>query len=131
MGAELVGRGWRWIIDFRVEEKRIRRRLPIHDKTLEAVAQARAKEIYAETWRSVDRASPKRNFPTFEEASELYIEAGGEARFLPRIVAHFGKKTRCSEIDEIAIARAARALYPPLPSPRQSGGNSECPSKRF
>ncbi|MFD1509475.1 hypothetical protein [Lacimonas salitolerans] len=101
-----------WIIDFRVEEKRIRPRLPIHDKSLEAVAQTRAKEIYAETWRSVDVAAPKRKIPTFEEASELYIEGGGEARFLPRIVGHFGKNTRCNEIDEIVIARAARALYP-------------------
>lgn len=101
-----------WIIDFRVEEKRIRRRLPIHEKSLETVARARAKEIYATTWRSIDASAPTQKVPTFKEASELYIEAGGEDRFLPRIVAHFGKKTRCDEIDEIVIARAARALYP-------------------
>ena len=101
-----------WIIDFRVDGKRIRRRLPIHDRTLEAVALARAKEVYAELWRSATAKEQPQKVPTFQEASELYVESGGEARFLPRIVAHFGKKTRCNEIDEIGIARAARVLYP-------------------
>lgn len=101
-----------WIIDFWVDGKRIRRRLPIHDKELEPVAEKRAKEIYAEAWRTSGETATNQKIPTFREASSLYIEAGGEARFLPRIVAHFGKNTQCDEINEIAIARAARALYP-------------------
>lgn len=101
-----------WTIDFSVDGKRIRRRLPIHDKSLEEVAQARAREIYAAAWRSTAAQEQAPKIPTFAEAADLYIQSGGEARFLSRIVGHFGKKIRCNEIDEIAIARAARVLYP-------------------
>jgi integrase len=101
-----------WTVDFNVNGKRIRRRLPIHAQSLEDVAYARAKEIYGAVWRSTTTENTAPKVPTFVEASELYVQTGGEARYLPKIVGYFGRKCRCNEIDEIAIARAGRALYP-------------------
>lgn len=101
-----------WVIDFRVNGHRIRRRLPIHEKGLVDVAKASAKNIYAEAWRSQSMEPGPKKRPTFAEAAGLYIDAGGEARFLQRIVNYFGRKHLCDEIDELVIARAARTLYP-------------------
>lgn len=49
---------------------------------------------------------------TFAEAALAYIRAGGETRYLAPLIAHFGPKRRLSEIDNDAVAEAARALYP-------------------
>jgi len=48
---------------------------------------------------------------TFLEAAVGYLEAGGEARFVKRITDHFAGKL-ISEIDQAAIDKAARSLYP-------------------
>lgn len=49
---------------------------------------------------------------TFAEAALTYIEAGGERRFLAPIARYFGAKTKLTEIDNDAVNRAARRLYP-------------------
>lgn len=49
---------------------------------------------------------------TFAEAALNYINSGGETRFLPPILKHFGSKTKLSEIDNAAVTRAASKLYP-------------------
>ena len=48
---------------------------------------------------------------TFLEAAVGYLEAGGEMRFIKRITDHFGD-IPLAKIDQAAIDRAARALYP-------------------
>ena len=49
---------------------------------------------------------------TFAEAALAYLEAGGEARFLGRLIEYFGPRRRLVEIDNAAAQRAAGALYP-------------------
>lgn len=49
---------------------------------------------------------------TFAEAALAYMEAGGETRFLGRILEYFGPMTKLAEIDTAAINAAAAALYP-------------------
>ncbi|MBB3289920.1 MULTISPECIES: site-specific integrase [unclassified Rhizobium] len=48
---------------------------------------------------------------TFLEASVMYLEQGGSSRFVDKIAKHFGTKP-LHEIDQLAIDRAARKLYP-------------------
>lgn len=48
---------------------------------------------------------------TFLEAAVSYMEAGGETRFMERIIAHFGT-TPLVKIDQTAIDQAAAKLYP-------------------
>ena len=48
---------------------------------------------------------------TFAEAAASHIEHGGEARYLPRIVAHFGNRP-LAEIHPFDIKQMAAALYP-------------------
>ena len=47
---------------------------------------------------------------TFLEAAVMYLEAGGEARYIERLTNHFGT-TKLARIDQTAIDNAARALY--------------------
>ena len=49
---------------------------------------------------------------TFAEAALAYMQAGGETRFLAKILEHFGRDTLLSDIDNAAIAEAEAALYP-------------------
>lgn len=48
---------------------------------------------------------------TFLEATVAYMEAGGERRFLAPLIKHFGT-TPLADIDQTAIDRAAKTLYP-------------------
>lgn len=48
---------------------------------------------------------------TFAEAMVAYLDAGKDSRFLDRILEHF-RETRLGDIDNVAMARAANALYP-------------------
>lgn len=101
--------GWR--VDFTIEGNRIRRRLGIRDRGLQAVARRAAKALYRDTW---DRHlnAPLINGTPFYKAAEGYVADGGEARFLPKIVAHFGPHTCIEDIGETEIAEAAQAIYP-------------------
>ncbi len=49
---------------------------------------------------------------TFAEAALNYLNSGGEGRFLPPILNHFGAGTLLHEIGNAAINTAAAALYP-------------------
>lgn len=49
---------------------------------------------------------------TFAEAALTYLETGGEARYMGRIIQHFGPDTLLADIDNAAITDAATALYP-------------------
>ncbi len=49
---------------------------------------------------------------TFAEAALNYLNSGGEGRFLPPILNHFGPTTRLADIGNAAVNRAAAALYP-------------------
>lgn len=63
--------------------------------------------------QALERASlGRRASATFAEAALNYINAGGERRFLPPILRHFGAGTKLAEIDNSAINRAATAIYP-------------------
>lgn len=49
---------------------------------------------------------------TFAEAALTYIESGGEARYLEKILRHFGPHKLLREINNDEINKAARVLYP-------------------
>lgn len=49
---------------------------------------------------------------TFAEAALNYLNSGGEGRFLPPILKHFGARTRLSEIDNGLVNQAALKLFP-------------------
>jgi len=53
----------------------------------------------------------RRATATFAQAALSYLEKGGSKRFLHPIVSHFGTET-LGRIDQDAIDRGARALYP-------------------
>ncbi len=53
----------------------------------------------------------RRTTATFEEAAVLYMESGGERRFVAQLLEHFAGR-RLHEIDQAAADAAARALYP-------------------
>lgn len=53
----------------------------------------------------------KRAIATFSDAARSYLQAGGDARFLEPIIAHFGT-TKLSTIGQHEIDTAARKLYP-------------------
>jgi integrase len=101
-----------WRVDFRVEGRRVRRTLGIREKSLRTLAVDRARDLYRQCWNEAVEDAKREKSPTFKEAAELYVQRGGEARFLPRIVKHFGPRLRVDEISEIDMARAARILYP-------------------
>ena len=58
-----------------------------------------------------DRASGRATSPSFAEAALTYMEGGGERRFLPPLLRHFGE-TPVDGIDQNAVMCAASALYP-------------------
>jgi integrase len=56
---------------------------------------------------------------TFAEAAVSYLEAGGNKRFLEGVIKHFGI-TPLAKIDQDAIDRGARKLYPKASGPTQN-----------
>ena len=57
---------------------------------------------------------------TFLEAAVAYMEAGGERRFLAPLIKHFGNQP-LANIDQAAIDRAAKRLYPHAAPARSTG----------
>lgn len=101
-----------WKVEFSINGERVRRRLGIRDRRLRDIARAKAKDIYRETWRRhLDPTEVKPGIPFFQ-AARGYIEAGGEARFLPRLISHFGPDTMIDDITEAVIVAAGEAVYP-------------------
>lgn len=101
-----------WAVDFRVEGRRLRRRLFIRDKAMKRLAIKKAKALHSEVWeRNLRPIDPAQTMP-FDQAAELYIGQGGETRFLTKIREYFGSDIRVDAIDELTIAQASEALYP-------------------
>ncbi|MEI4234696.1 tyrosine-type recombinase/integrase [Roseovarius sp. D22-M7] len=101
-----------WIIDFRAGSRRIRRRLPLGDKTQRKEAEKLDKSIYNSIWQGELQAAKKPKKTSFIKAAELYETSGGEVRFLPKLKRYFGRDTFIEDIAEIHIMEAAEALYP-------------------
>lgn len=98
-----------WQVDFRVKGRRVRRRLGIRDHGLQSLARKEARRLYEAEWqRPADEVAGR----PFWKAAEAYKDAGGEARFLPRIMMHFGRHACVEDIGEVEIAEAGAALYP-------------------
>jgi integrase len=53
----------------------------------------------------------QRGEPTFASAAAAYMKAGGERRFIKRLLEHFGD-TLLSRIDQSSVDAAAASLYP-------------------
>lgn len=100
----------RWQVDFRISGERIRRRLAIRDRESKGLARREAKRLHDEAWRRHFDPAPAGT--PFWKAAEAYVEAGGEARFLPPLIRHFGPTVMCEEIDPVMIAELARSIYP-------------------
>lgn len=75
---------------------------------LEARKKLEAFALEAQTVRSTPTSW--RDLP-FATAMVAYIDSGKDARFLDRLLEHF-KETRLGDIDNVAMTRAANALYP-------------------
>ncbi|WP_417743704.1 tyrosine-type recombinase/integrase [Salipiger sp.] len=102
-----------WTVDFRAGGRRIRKKLGIADRGMRHEAVEVARNLYREVWAVEDARSTQKADPvTFSEAAELYVSAGGERRFLPRITEHFGARVLVDDIDALGIERAAAAIYP-------------------
>ncbi len=62
--------------------------------------------------RDIERGTfSQRGEPTFADAALAYMQAGGERRYVKRLLEHFGN-VPISRIDQAAIDAAALALYP-------------------
>eukprot|EP00903_Cladosiphon_okamuranus_P019001 g17478.t1 len=79
---------------------------------MKSLARELARKLYREAWEKSLEPGEQANAVTFSEAARLYVESGGEERFLPRIVSYFDPATPASSIDTLEITRAAEALYP-------------------
>ncbi|SHM08248.1 Phage integrase family protein [Roseovarius pacificus] len=101
-----------WMVDFRVEGKRFRRGLGIRDENLRQTALNKAQALYKSAWGEALTPRTKDAPPSFKDAADLYVQEGGEKRFLDKILKHFGPHVRVDEISHVDIARAARAIYP-------------------
>lgn len=103
--------GWR--VDFTVQGKRIRRRLGIRDKSIKDLARKQAEALYRAAWeKHLAPPEPVRRGTPFSKAARGYIEAGGEARYLPPLIRHFGPDALIEDIGEAEMIEAAIALYP-------------------
>lgn len=103
---------WGWKVDFYIEGERVRRRLGIRDKSLKRIATTKAEKIYRELWDSRLNPVAQAAGTPFWSAAKGYVDAGGEARFLPKLIRHFGETTMIEDIDEADIVQAGVAIYP-------------------
>jgi integrase len=101
-----------WTVDFRVGEKRIRKHLGIQDPNMRSMAITQAKALYKKTWDAEEKTQTEKIKVAFKAAADLYVQQGGEERFLPRILKYFGPHILVDEITHVDVARAARAIYP-------------------
>ncbi len=101
-----------WTVDFTLHGERVRRRLGIRDKRLKDIATKAAETIYRECWERHLAPAPVKAGTPFWQAAKGYTDAGGEARYLPRLIKHFGPDTNIEDIGEAEIIEASVALYP-------------------
>ena len=100
-----------WIVDFRMSDQRVRRRLPIRDPGLKSIAEKEAIETYRSAWESAGESLADKSKMTFHEAAERYVAQGGEERFLSRIVKYIDRKVLVDDIRPADVARAVKILY--------------------
>lgn len=105
---------WRdgsYYVDFTFEGARVRRSLGVRDKGSKTLARKLAKKVYDTTLEDHVKGPVKRGTP-FWEAAGSYVQGGGEARFLPPIIQHFGEGKDVEDITEMDIVSCGMALYP-------------------
>src|SRR5262245_31982274 len=82
------------------------------DRSTKASKRALALRVIAGWERDIERGTfSVKGEPTFASAAAAYMKAGGERRFMKRLLEHFGE-TPIRQIDQAAIDAAAMALYP-------------------
>lgn len=82
------------------------------DESSGTPVEAKARKVRARIEAEIERgAFQKPGEKTFADAVEAYLDAGGDDRFLGPLTLHFGEKA-CRLIDQDAIDKAAKALYP-------------------
>jgi integrase len=98
--------------------------LGVHVETTTGTPELRvAKRVLKELKESIERGEYRKREevdppapPTFADATLAYLQAGGDGKFLGKIIAATGphalRDKPLVEIDQIAIDNAARALYP-------------------
>ena len=101
-----------WQADFTVNGRRIRKRFGLRDKSLKDIARRAAEALYRQVWNDHLNPAPVKRGTPFFKAARTYVEAGGEARYLPPLLRHFGPDTMIEDMDEAAIVEAGLALYP-------------------
>jgi integrase len=93
------------------------------DRTTKASELRQAQRVIGEWKRAIERGefspkpvAPERREPTFADAALAYLRAGGDGKFLSRIIEQAGEHALrdrlLKDIDQIAIDNAAIALYP-------------------
>lgn len=100
-----------WHIDFTVEGQRVRKRLGIRDRSLKDLARKAAEAEYRAAWDRHLNPEPVKTGTPFYKAARGYLDAGGEARYLPPLLKHFGPDTMIEDIGEAEIVAAGIALY--------------------
>lgn len=103
-----------WCTEFRVGGERVRRRLGIRDRAGKPLARRAAEALYRDAWdRHLAPPPPRARLGTpFFTAAKGYADAGGEARYLPRLLQYFGPHTMIEDIDEALVVQAELELYP-------------------
>jgi integrase len=82
------------------------------DKSTRAPDRAKARMVMRLIQDEIERGMfARRGAPNFASATSDYLDAGGDARFLPPLIKHF-QETPLSAIDQRAIDQAAIKLYP-------------------
>src|SRR5262249_46668906 len=95
-----------WVIRGTVRGIRIEESTGTDDKKIaEEIRAKREAEILAES------VFGRRATATFAQAALSYLDQGGSKRYLNEIISHFGT-TPLAQIDQDAIDRGARKLYP-------------------
>jgi len=101
-----------WCVDFTVGSERVRRRLRIRDQSGKGLAQKAAESLWKDAWERHLNPAPKPKGTPLHAAARRYVEAGGEARYLPKILAYAGATAMLEDVDEAWILTAAAAIYP-------------------
>jgi integrase len=82
------------------------------DRSTKTGKRALAKKVIEKWEREIERGEfSQRGEPTFASAAAAYMKAGGDRRFLKRLLEHFGDRP-LRQIDQTAIDHAAQTLYP-------------------
>ena len=101
-----------WYVSFTVEGRRVRCRLRIRERGARPLARKAARKLWEDEWASALNPAPVRTGPAFWEAAGAYMEAGGERRFLAKLLPVIGREAMASDVDEAMVDDVAAALYP-------------------